>query len=87
MPFQGANETSGYKPQGDALGYVRLWAFSPSLLNPKLKYLKLLAKVVILFGILNKNTRSAKSFKYTKNLFLSITGSNKVRELNKNCEL
>ena len=37
MPFQGANETSGYKPQGDALGYVRHWAFSPSLLNPKLE--------------------------------------------------
>ena len=37
MPFQGANETSRYKPQGDALGYVRHWAFSPSLLNPKLK--------------------------------------------------
>ena len=27
MPFQGANETSGYKPQGEALGYVRHWAF------------------------------------------------------------
>ena len=37
MPFQGANETFGYKPQGDAVGYVRHWAFSPSLLNPKLK--------------------------------------------------
>ena len=38
MPFQGANETFGYKPQGDALGYVRHWAFSPSLLNPELYY-------------------------------------------------
>ena len=47
MPFQGANETSRYKPQGDALGYVRHWAFSPSLLNPKLKSVYLMFKIKI----------------------------------------
>ena len=39
LPFQGATALTR-KPQGVAslaLGYVHHWAFSPSLLNPKLQ--------------------------------------------------
>ena len=57
LPFQGVTNERALT-QGVAslaLGYVHHWAFSPSLLNPKLQYGKTFLSVMIFFWGLTSN--------------------------------